>query len=118
MIEPPLSVTDPKQTSSMSRTTRLQSPPPVHTPNLTLPEGDLPLRTRRDAANYMQALPAAEQQHDAIRTALHVLLRAADGGGPMMFAQIGVSIMVSGHRPARPLHKCRPWGRRRLKRDE
>nr|CAE26751.1 hypothetical protein RPA1308 [Rhodopseudomonas palustris CGA009] len=53
-------------------------------------------------------------------TALYVHFQAADHGGPMMFARIGVSRMVSRHHPEppRPLRKDKPWGRRRLKRDE
>ncbi|WP_107354625.1 hypothetical protein [Rhodopseudomonas palustris] len=53
-------------------------------------------------------------------TALYVHFQAADHGGPMMFARIGVSGMVSRHHPEppRPLRKDKPWGRRRLKRDE
>ncbi|UYO55174.1 hypothetical protein [Rhodopseudomonas palustris] len=82
-----------------------------------LPEGGRPLRTLRDAAAYIEALPTTEQQHDAVQTALHVLLQAADHGGPMMFARIGVSRMVRRHHPE-PLRKDKPWGRRRLKRDE
>jgi len=52
-----------------------------------LPEGGRPLRTLRDAAAYIEALPAAEQQHADVKTALHVLLQAADSYGPMMFAR-------------------------------
>ncbi|NEW96663.1 hypothetical protein DY467_07725 [Rhodopseudomonas sp. BR0G17] len=85
-----------------------------------MPDGSRPLRTLRDAAAYIEALPPAEQQHSDGQTALHVLLQAADHDGPMMFARIGVSRMVRRHHPEppRPLRKDRPWGRRRLKRDE
>ncbi|MFC0243703.1 hypothetical protein [Rhodopseudomonas telluris] len=51
-------------------------------PPIELPEGGS-LKTLRDAADYIQRLPAAEQQHEKVQTALHVLLQAADHNGLM-----------------------------------
>lgn len=79
-------------------------------PEIPLPDGGA-LSTLADARDYILALPAADQQHDAVQTAAHVILGAAEQGGPMAFARIGVSKMLRRHDPPAP---PRPRKRRRL----
>jgi hypothetical protein len=52
--------------------------------------GGKPLVTLRDAATYITALPAATQHEQAWQNAVHVLLQAADNGGPIEFARLGM----------------------------
>lgn len=78
-------------------------------PPLALPEGGA-LRTLREAGAYIAALPAAEQQHPKVQAAVHVLLQAADHGGPLIFARMGVAAMLGRHDPPKP---PRPPKRRR-----
>ncbi|WBU27557.1 hypothetical protein OOZ54_12715 [Rhodopseudomonas palustris] len=65
---------------------------------IPLPTGGA-LTTLRQAAAYIEALPTAEQQHPKVQAAIHVLLQAADHGGPIVFARIGVLRMLSRHTP-------------------
>jgi hypothetical protein len=67
-------------------------------PPIELPEGGT-LATLREAAAYIEDLPAAEQAHPAVQAAIHVLLQAADHDGPMIFARMGVLRMLSRHVP-------------------
>jgi len=70
-------------------------------PPVTLPDGG-ELRTLRDAAAYIERLPPGEQQHPDVQTAIHVLLQAADHAGPMIFARMGVTAMLSRNAPPAP----------------
>lgn len=75
--------------------------------SIDLPDGG-ELRTLAEARDHILALPAAEQKLEVVQTAAHVLLQAAEYGGPMMFARIGVSAMVAWHNspaPPRPLRR-------------
>lgn len=56
---------------------------------LAVPRGK-PLVTLRDAATYMTTLPADVQLEPACQSAVHVLLQAADHGGPIEFAWRGM----------------------------
>jgi hypothetical protein len=48
------------------------------------------LATLRDAATYVTALPPDEQKQPRWQNAVHVLIQAADNGGPIEFARIGM----------------------------
>lgn len=76
---------------------------------IPLPNGGS-LTTLRDAATYIEALPAAEQRHPKVQAAVHVLLQAADHGGPMIFARMGVMRMLARNNPPAPI---RPRKQRR-----
>ncbi|WP_398482516.1 hypothetical protein [Tardiphaga sp.] len=52
--------------------------------------GQKPLVTLRDAATYITTLPKSEQDEIRWQTAVHVLIQAADNGGPIEFARIGM----------------------------
>lgn len=56
---------------------------------IPVPSGK-PLRTLREAGEMIQSLPDIEVQKEHWQTALHVLLQAADHGGPVFFARIGI----------------------------
>jgi hypothetical protein len=56
---------------------------------IAVPSG-MPLATLRDAATYITTLPAATQQEPGWQNAVHVLLQAADHGGPIEFARLGL----------------------------
>jgi hypothetical protein len=62
-------------------------------------------------SHYIQRLPPAEQQHPKVQAAAHVLIQAADHGGPMIFARIGVSAMIGRNDP--PPMPARPRNSRR-----
>ena len=48
------------------------------------------MRTLGDAGYYVAALPEAEQQRTESQTAAEMLLKAAEGRGPVMLAQIAM----------------------------
>jgi len=56
---------------------------------IPLPGGKT-LRTLRDAGKFIENLPEVEVATPAWQTALHVVLQAADHGGPIDFARLGV----------------------------
>jgi hypothetical protein len=56
---------------------------------IAVPRGKT-LTTLRDAATYITTLPAATQKEPAWQSAVHVLLQAADHGGPIEFARLGM----------------------------
>ena len=63
--------------------------------NLKFPEpiavpGRRPLATLRDAATYITGLPRDHQQEPRWQNAVHVLIQAADHGGPVEFARLGM----------------------------
>jgi hypothetical protein len=77
------------------------------------------LVTLRDAALYITKLPKAEHDAEEWQTATQALLLVAEGGGPTMFARIGVMKALNRHvqRVFNPDRKDHHWGKRKLKRD-
>ena len=67
---------------------------------ITLPSGKV-LLTLRDAGQYISSLPKAVHKEPQWETAINALLLAA-GGGPSMFARIGIMRAVSP--PAEPVY--------------
>jgi len=49
-----------------------------------------PARTLRDAANYIRKLPPSERETPECRLAIQMLIDAAEGLGPMLFAKVGI----------------------------
>jgi hypothetical protein len=49
-----------------------------------------PLVTLREAGQYIAALPAETHSTEAWLSAMHVLIQAADHGGPIEFARLGM----------------------------
>ncbi len=64
---------------------------------IILPGRKQPLRTLRDAAQYITKLPKAEHDADEWQAAMQALLLVAELDGPPMFARIGIMRAVNRH---------------------
>jgi hypothetical protein len=86
---------------------------------IPLPNGNH-LFTPRDAATYITKLPKAEHDAAEWQAAMEALLLVAEGGGPTMFARIGVMRALNRHveREFSPSRKDTHWGRRKLAREQ
>ncbi len=62
----------------------LKFPDPIE-----IPDGKL-LACLRDAGNYITSLSKAQYDAPEWQTAMHILIQAADHGGPIVFARIGM----------------------------
>jgi hypothetical protein len=49
-----------------------------------------PLETLHDAGQYIASLPSETHSSEAWLSAMHVLIQAADHGGPIEFARLGM----------------------------
>ena len=78
------------------------------------------LVTLKDAANYIQKLPKAEQLLEEWQSAVEALLLVVELNGPTMMARIGILRALNRHvqREFNPSRKDTHWGWRKLKRDE
>lgn len=77
-----------------------------------------PLVTLRDAATYITGLQKAEQDEPRWQTAIHVLMQAADHGGPVEFARLGMAQALHPREPVYDTSRKDPhWGKRKLARD-
>ena len=78
------------------------------------------MTTLRDAANYIQKLPKAEQHLSHWQTAVEILIKAAEGSPAwLMLASIAMlKAMNHGReRVFNPDRKETHWGKRKLARD-
>ena len=77
------------------------------------------LVTLKDAANYIQKLPKAEQDLEEWQAAVEALL-VVELDGPTMMARIGTLRALNRHveRVFNSTRKDTQWGKRKLKRDE
>ena len=77
------------------------------------------MRTLRDAASYIMALPGKTRQSDEWQAAIEALLMAAEDRGPLMHARIGMMRALNRHveRVFNPSRKDTHWGKRKLARD-
>jgi hypothetical protein len=78
------------------------------------------LVTLRDAANYIQKLPEAEQLLEEWQAAVEALLLVVELNGPTMMARIGVMRALNRNveRAFDTSRKDTHWGKRKLKRDQ
>ena len=78
------------------------------------------LVTLKDAANYIQKLPKAEQDLDEWQAAVEALLLVVELNGPTMMARIGfMRALNRGYvREFESSRKDTHWGKRKLKRDQ
>ncbi|MCK1475765.1 hypothetical protein IVB27_13340 [Bradyrhizobium sp. 197] len=78
------------------------------------------LVTLLDAGNYVAALAKKEHAAPEWQAAMEALILIAEGGGPTMFARIGIMRALNRRYVAElnPKGKERHWGRRKLKRDQ
>ena len=83
-----------------------------------LPSGP-PARTLRDAANYIKKLSETERDTPEWRLAIQMLIDAAEGCGPMLFAKMGIDRAVNRNvkREFNPSRKDPHWEKRKLARD-
>jgi hypothetical protein len=86
---------------------------------IPLPDGRT-LRTLRDAASYLMALPGKTRQSDEWQAAIEALLMAAENRGPLMHARIGMlrALNRKVERTFDPSRKDTLRERRMLKRDQ
>jgi hypothetical protein len=86
---------------------------------IPLPRGR-ELVTLKDAANYIQKLPKAEQDLEEWQAAVEALLLVVELSGPAMMARIGVMRALNRNvqREFDTSRKDTHWARRKLKRDE
>src|SRR5258707_8594264 len=86
---------------------------------IPLPRGRQ-LVTLKDAANYIQKLPKAEQNLDEWQAAVEALLLVVELDGPTMMARIGMLRALNRHveRAFNSYRKDTHWGKRKLKRDQ
>jgi hypothetical protein len=87
---------------------------PIH-----LPRGRQ-LVTLKDAAEYIQKLPEAEQLLEAWQAAVEALLLVVELNGPTMMARIGLlrALNRNVEREFDSSRKDKHWGKRKLKRDQ
>lgn len=78
------------------------------------------LVTLRDAGEYIAALPKKDHDAPEWQAAMEALILVAEGGGPTLFARIGIMRALNRHYipPLNPKGKEPHWGRRKLKRDQ
>ena len=78
------------------------------------------LVTLIDAGEYIATLPKKEHAVPEWQAAMEALIVVAEGGGPTMFARIGVMRALNRHYVPElsPKGKEPHWGRRKLKRDQ
>jgi hypothetical protein len=76
--------------------------------------------TLKDAANYIQKLPKAEQLMGEWQAAVEAVIMAAEDRGPLMHAHVGMMLALHGAKPIPEYNpsKEKHWGKRKLKRDE
>jgi hypothetical protein len=86
---------------------------------ISLP-GGRQLVTLKQAADFIMALPKAEQGLPEWQTAIATRIGAAEGCDFLMHARIGMLRALNRHveRVFNPDRKEKHWGRRKLKRDE
>ena len=86
-----------------------------------LPNGKIAL-TLKDAGDYITKLHADESNHPKWQTAMHVLIEAAEGRGPMSFARLNQDAGYQQRRGAtlgarQAVTPATKWGWRKLARD-
>ena len=91
---------------------------------IPLPGKRKQLVTLRDAAKYMTSLPRAEQSAEHWRPAATLLGFIGENGGCVVFARLAVMYgLRKGAQDTPPEfdpegRRDRPWGKRKLKRDQ
>jgi hypothetical protein len=85
---------------------------------IKLPDGRT-LKTLAEAINWL-AKTMSEHKMDRVQTAAHCVTRAAEHGGPMIFARMGMlqAIHRRRQRVFNPERKDHHWVKRKLKRDQ
>jgi hypothetical protein len=87
---------------------------------IKLPDGGR-LVTLKDAiAWHAKEIPRSEHLMKEVQAAAHCVTEAAENGGPMMFARMGMMQAINRHKPVEfdPKRKSPHWGKRKLARDQ
>jgi hypothetical protein len=87
---------------------------------IKLPNGGK-LVTLKDAIAWLaKEIPQSEHTMKEVQTSAHCVTEAAENGGPMMFARMGMLQAINRHKPVEfdPKRKSPHWGKRKLKGDE
>jgi hypothetical protein len=78
------------------------------------------LVTLKDAIAWLaKEVPKSEHGMKQVQAAAHCVTEAAENGGPMLFARMGMMQAINQHKVEEfdPKQKSRHWGRRKLARD-
>ena len=78
------------------------------------------LFTLKDAIGWLaKEIPQSEHRMKVVQTAAHCVTEAAENGGPLLFARIGMMQAINRHKLEKfdPKRKSPHWGKRKLKRD-
>jgi hypothetical protein len=87
---------------------------------IELPDGRK-LKTLAEAIAWLaKEGPKSEHKMEKAHTAAHMVMRAAEHGGPMIFARMGMLQAIHRHhkRVFNPDRKDPRWGKPKLKRDQ
>jgi hypothetical protein len=79
------------------------------------------LVTLEDAIAWLaKEVPKSEHGMNQVQAAAHCVTEAAEYGGPMMLARMGMMPAIDRHRPEEfdPKRKSQHWGGRKLARDQ
>jgi hypothetical protein len=79
------------------------------------------LKTLAEAMAWLaKEIPKSEHKMDKVQAAAHCVTQAAEHGGPMIFAQMGMLQAVHRHhkRVFNPDRNNTHWEKRKLKRDQ
>jgi hypothetical protein len=87
---------------------------------IVLDDGSKLLTLREAIAHLGKIIPKSEHDMKEVQAAAHCLTQAAEHGGPVSFARIGVMQAINRHveRLFNSSRKDKHWARRKLKRDQ
>jgi hypothetical protein len=87
---------------------------------IKLPGGGRLFTLKQAIAWLAKEVPRSEHGMKQVQAAAHFLTEAAENGGPMMFARMGMMQAINRHKPVAfdPNRKSPHWGKRKLRRDE
>jgi hypothetical protein len=95
-------------------------PGPAASKSRSKPDGRK-LKTLAEAIAWLaKEIPKSEHKMAKVQTAALLVTRAAEDGGPMIFARMGMLQAIHRHRQRviNPDRKDPHWGKRKLKRDQ
>lgn len=87
---------------------------------IPLPGGGKLVMLKDAIAWLAKEVPKSEHSMKQVQAAAHCVTEAAENGGPMMFARMGMMQAINRHKLVEfdPKRKSPHWGKRKLKRDE
>ena len=87
---------------------------------IKLPSGGKLFTLKQAIAWLAKEIPQSEHRMKEVQAAALCVTEAAETGGPMQFARMGMMQAINRHKPEEfdPKRKSPHWGKRKLKRDE